>query len=485
MVATLDVIIIGAGAAGAAVARELSKYDLNVAILEKDVEIGFGATKGTHAIIHCGIPYSINTPLRNRGKLRGCFLMEQVCKDLDVKYKKIGKLLVSFDKSELGVLGEVMLKAKRNGVTDIELITGNRQLKEMEPNLSDLAVAALYTKNTAIVSPWGLVHGLVENATDNGVKLYLDTEVEAINSAPGENLAVETNKGTFLGRYVVNAAGMHAEHVARLAGDSSFELSHTRQERMIMDKKCEGMVKHLVRAINKKGSGSDFVCPTVYGDIMVGVKANPSESLNDLKTTGEGAEHVITNYMKLVPSLSPSNIIKAFAGIIPQVKGAKDYWVRPSAGVKNFAHMVLGGSGLTSVYAMAQYLVDEVLRDMGLALNVKKDFNPIRKDIPHINELSENDMAELIKVDPRFGHIICRCETVSEGEIVEAIKRGARTVDGVKFRTRSGMGRCQGGFCRPRVIKILARELGTNIVDVTRRGSGSNELLYKAKELLN
>ncbi|NLZ29033.1 MAG: FAD/NAD(P)-binding oxidoreductase, partial [Firmicutes bacterium] len=162
-----------------------------------------------------------------------------------------------------------------------------------------------------------------------------------------------------------------------------------------------------------------------------------------------------------------------------------DYWVRPSAGVKNFAHMVLGGSGLTSVYAMAQYLVDEVLRDMGLALNVKKDFNPIRKDIPHINELSENDMAELIKVDPRFGHIICRCETVSEGEIVEAIKRGARTVDGIKFRTRSGMGRCQGGFCRPRVIKILARELGTNIVDVTRRGSGSNELLYKAKELLN
>jgi glycerol-3-phosphate dehydrogenase len=482
---TYDVIVIGAGIAGSAVARELTKFKLKIGVLEKNIEVGFGVTKGTHAIVHNGIPTSIHRPRRNRAQLRGCLIMEQLCKDLDVKFNRIGKLLVAFDEKSKDILSNLEVKCKRNGLIEVELITDIKRLKEMEPNISDKIIAALYTKNTGVVSPWELTHGLIENAIDNGVKLHVDSEVKSITKDKDGKFILETASGSFKSEYVINAAGLYADDVAAFIGDKSFELENSRQQRIILDKNCRNQVRHLVRAVNSSGGGSDFVCPTVYGDIMVGVKSEPEDYKGDVKTTREGIEeHIIPKYLELIPSLLPSNIIRPFAGDIAQVKGRKDYHIKPYKEDNKFVNFVLGGEGLTCSYPMAEYLVNEVMRDLGLKLEENKEYNPIRKSIPRISELTNEERARLIEKDPRYGHIVCRCETISEGEIVEAIRRGARTRDGVKFRTRAGMGRCQGGFCGPRVIAILARELNIPAEEVTRKGKGSEEILYKAKEFL-
>lgn len=484
-----DVIIIGAGIAGASVARELSKYELKVALLEKEADVCFGATKGTHSIVHCGIPGNRHTPLRNRGEIIGNLMMEQLCSELDVPFQRIGKMVVAFNEKELGELKKVEEKSRRNGVIDLETITDQARIKRMEPNISDDVIAVLYTKNTAVSSPWGLVIGLCENAVANGVELFVNTCVQKITVDKEQHFTVQTNKGCFKTNYVVNAAGIYADNVAGLIGDDSFIISGTRQQRMIMDKKCKGIVEHLVRYLDKGSPTGDFICPTVYDDLIVGSKVEETEYKGDVATTREGLEEwLVPHCLRLVPILGPSNCIKPFAGFIPKAMGENatgDYWIKPFPKHPRFINMVLGSSGFSASPAMAEYVALEILPYVGLKLREKKDFNPIRKDIPHINEISNKKIAELINKDPRYGRVICRCETVSEGEIVEAIKRGATTRDGIKFRTRAGMGRCQGGFCGPRVLKILSRELNKPLSEITRKGEGSIEAPYKTKDLLN
>jgi len=482
--ARYDVIVIGGGVAGASVVRELSKYKLTAAIFEKEAEVCFGQTKGTHGIIHSGLPgISSLTPMKNRGELKGNLMMEQLCKDLDVPYEKIGKLLVAFDKEELEYLKKYEFKAKRNGVPGVELITDTQRIRQMEPNLSDKVIAALYTPNTGIVSPWGLVYGLIENAMDNGAELFVEAEVRAISVMENGDFLIETTNGRYQSSYIVNAAGLNADKIANMIGDYSFNMKGTRQQRIIMDKKVEGIVKHLVRGVKATGGLGDFVCPTVYGDVMVGCKVENVSEIGDTRTTREGLEDwVIPRYMRLVPSLSPAMGIRPFAGFIP--KEGTDYYVKPSDVNGRFIHMVLGSSGITASPAMGEYVVQELLARAGLELEAKQDFNSYRKDIPHIHDLTDEGKAELVAKNPLYGHIVCRCETVSEGEMVEAIRRGARTRDGIKYRTRSGMGRCQGGFCGPRVLKILSRELGMPMEQITRKGGNSVEVPYKAKELL-
>ncbi|MCR4441697.1 MAG: FAD-dependent oxidoreductase [Peptococcaceae bacterium] len=479
-----DVIVIGGGIAGAAALRELSKYKLSMAMLEKEAEVCFGQTKGTHGVIHCGFPgFRSVTPLRNIGEIKGSIMMEELCRQLDVPYKRVGKLFVAFDDEDISILREYEYNAKRNGVQGVEFIADRDRIRQMEPNISPEIIAALYTPTTAVTSPWGLVHGLVENALDNGAHLFVDTEVQAVETLSGGDMLLRTGNGIFQARYVINAAGLYADKVANMAGDFSFKISGTRQQRIIMDKKAEGIVRHFVRDLRKSGDGGDFVSPTVYGDIMVGSKVETIEELGDNRTTREGLEEwVIPRYLRLVPSLSPSMSIKPFGGFIP--KAGNDYHIKPAPGNHRFINMVLGAQGLTASPAMGEYVVQVVLSSVGLNLELKKDFNPYRKGIPHICEMDDEEKVKLLAKDPRYGHIVCRCEYVSEGEIVEAIRRGARTRDGVKFRTRSGMGRCQGGFCGPRVLKILSRELGIPLEQVTRRGKGSVEVPYRLKELL-
>lgn len=480
-----DIVIIGAGIAGASIARELSKFNLKVAVIEKEIEVCFGQTKGTHGIVHSGLPYyKIRMPLKDRAELKGNLMMQQLCKDLDVPYEKTGKLLVAFNDQELFFLKEIELLGKRNGAPNIQLITDKHKLMEMESNLSDKVVAALYTPSTGVVSPWGLVYGLMENALDNGVELFVDTEVLSITNEENEEWIINTSKGEFYTNYIINSAGLFCDKIANMINDYSFNIKGTRHQRIIFDKKMRGKVKHVVRGVKAGGLPGDLVSPTVYGDLMVGEKVEIPSEIGDSKVTREGLENwVIPQYLKLIPSLSPSMAIKPFAGFISS--GGPDYVVRPSDINNRLVHVVLGGSGLTSSPAIAEYVVQEILPAIGVPLEEKEDFNPYRKDIPHICDLNDDEINELLAKDPRFGHVVCRCETVTEGEIVEAINRGARTRDGVKFRTRAGMGRCQGGFCGLRVLKILSRELNIPMQEITRKGNGSVEALYKTKELLN
>lgn len=474
---SFDVIVIGAGLGGAAVAREMTKYDLSVAVLEKNAEVACEVTKGTHAIVHVGLSTNPMTPLKNRGELMGAAMMEQLCADLDVKYKRIGKLLVAFDQGQLESLKGLMLAARRLGLLDVELIEDRERLHEMEPNLSGDVIAALYTKNTAILSPWGLVYGLLENAGENGAAVFTSCGVRSIRwDGAAQRFTLETDQGAFEARYVVNAAGPYADKVAAMVGDDSFQLALIRQEKVIIDKNYEGAVRHVIRMLNNVGAPGDFICPTVYGDLMAGVEIKPTDDFEACHTTQEGIEeHVLQSSGKLVPSVPAAAVIRPFSGVMSQCTGSGEFVIRSAQGMPRFLHFVLGGSGLTACYAMAQYLALEVFHGVadGEDLRPRAGFNPCRRDMPHVHDMAPEDLAALIEQDPRYGHVICRCETVTEGEIVEAIRRGARTVDGVKFRTRAGMGRCQGGFCGPRVIAILARELNIPPEEVTKKGGAS------------
>jgi glycerol-3-phosphate dehydrogenase len=477
-----DVIIIGAGIAGAAVARELSQYKVSIGVLEKEADVSFGASKGTHGLIHCGGFAGRKTPLQRRGEILGNLKMSQLCAELDVEFKRVGKLLVAFNKEEESILEEIEIGAKRNGVIDAELIRDKERIKEMEPEISDDIIAVLHTPITAVVDPWSLIIALFENAQENGVELHVNTEVLNIERTR-DGFIISTSQGEIKSGYIVNAAGLYADKIARMVGDNSFKVTGSRQQRMVMDKNCRGMIRHLVRGLKNRRPFGDFIFPTVDGNVLVGCKVDAIEDKEDLRTTREGMEEwIIPQYQRMIPGIKPKDVIKPFAGYIPSTGG--DYHVKPAPDEERFINMVLGGSGFTSSPAMAEYLVEEILPEVGLKLEENEGFNPYRKSIPRIVELSNEERAKLIAQDPRYGHIVCRCETVSEGEIVEAIKRGATTRDGIKFRTRAGMGRCQGGFCGPRVLKILSRELKIPVNKITKKGNDSREVLFKTKELL-
>jgi glycerol-3-phosphate dehydrogenase len=476
-----DVAIIGAGVAGAAVARELSKYKISAVVIEKEPDVSFGATKGTHGIVHCGFS-SEGAPLRSRGELLGNLMMGQLCYELDVPFERIGKLLIAFNDQETSVLKTLELNAKRNGVLGVELIANKTKIKELEPRLSDSVVAGLFTPTTGIISPWGLVFGLIENAVENGVQLLVDTAVTGIEIMSDKTFLINTSTHKIQASYIVNAAGALADKIAGLVGDKSFVMKGTRHQRIVFDKKCQGIVRHVVRRLNNFKPG-DFVTPTVYGDLLVGAMVEQVSDVSDSVTTREAIEDwLIPHSVEMFPELTPNDSVKPFAGVIPTA-GA-DFHIKPAPDQHRFINMVLGGSGLTASPAMAKYLVEEIFPSSGLKLEKKADFNPIRKDFPHIHDLSNEEKAEVINENPLYGHIICRCETVSEGEIVEAIRRGATTIDGIKFRTRAGMGRCQGGFCGPRVLKILSRELSMPVKKVKRNMPGSEEVLYIIKDML-
>jgi len=469
-----DVVVIGAGIAGASIARELSRYDLSVAILEKEADVSLGATKGTHAIVHCGIPGE-GTPLRNRGELTGNLTMEEVCRELDVPYKQIGKLLVGFNEEELTALKGIETATREHGVSGVELIQDRGRLKEMEPNLSDRIIAALYTPTTGVASPWSLAIALMENAVENGARLHVNTPVVDIKKTPEDDFLLDTTEGTFKASYVVNATGAYAHRIARIMGDESFTVKGIRYQRIIMDKKCGGMVRHLVRGLKGTSPTGDFACPTVDGNIMVGCKVEEVDDPEDVRTTREGLfDWVIPQYQKMIPALPVDNTIKPFAAVLPLA--GLEFHIAPSPDSPKFMNVVLGVSGFTASGVMAKYLVEEVMTMAGLRLVEKPGFNSRRKGIPHFSMLENEERAQLISRNPSCGHIVCRCETVSEGEIVEAIRRGATTRDGVKFRTRAGMGRCQSNFCGHKVLEILSRELGVSPKEISRKGPGSEEL---------
>ena len=478
--ARTEVLIIGGGVVGTAIARSLSKYKLNVALVEKEADVGFGTSKANSGVIHAGFH---DQPGTFKAKLCvvGNAMYDQVCEELDVPFKRCGGLLIALKDQKLQVLEELKAQGEANGVRDLKIIKDN-SLFQMESNLTREAKAALYTPTVGIVSPYELTMALAENAQQNGVRIFLDAKVKNITSVDEKVKCVETTRGFILADYVINAAGLFADEIARMAGEENLMVVPRKGEEYILDKKRAGLVKHVIFPLPQEETKGILIIPTVDGNLMIGPTSEVIEDKFDLTTTAQGLRIILEKAKRLISQITAKDIIASFAGLRATNENG-DFVIEPSRKVKGFINVVgIDSPGLTAAPAIAEMVVD-ILGQEGLKLALKEDYQPSRRWV-RFRELSAEQKDELVKKDKRYGNIVCRCETVTEKEVIEAIRRGARTLDGLKFRTRAGMGRCQGGFCTPKVMKILAKELNIPLEEVTKRGDKSNILWGKSKQLL-
>lgn len=472
---TYDVLVIGCGVVGAATAYELSKYNLKVLILEKENDVAEGATKANSAIIHAGYDPRPGT-LMARLNVRGTVLAEEICRDLDVPYKKCGSLVVAFSEEEMPTVRELYERGLENGVPGMKILTGE-EVRDLEPNLSEKIVGALYAPSAAICSPWEYCLAMAETAVKNSAELRLETKVTGVEKTGGGWL-VKTDRGEFETKYVVNAAGVHCGDVHNMAAEPNFEIEPARGEYYLLDKsegKRVGMT--VFQCPSKLGKGV-LVSPTVHGNLIVGPNAEPAEP-DDTSTTASGLKEVSTAALRSVPGINFRDSIRNFAGVRAN-NNRGDFIIQ--WGAEGFLDLAgICSPGLSAAPAIGEYAA-ELLREAGLEMVKKDSFISKRKRV-RFKELSSAEKAELIKKDPSYGRVICRCETVTEGEILACLKTPVppKTVDGVKRRVNAGMGRCQGGFCGPRVVEILSREYGIDSSEVLQDKKGTWILSGKTK----
>ena len=468
-----DVTIIGAGIVGAAIARELSRYRLKVALLEKESDVGFGSSKANSAIIHAGFHPSART-LKARLAPSGNELYEELARELSIPFKRVGSLTVAFSSQDIEVLKRLQKQGKENGVPRLRIIS-REELLEKEPRINPKAKAALYAPTTAVISPYEMTIALVENATRNGVILYLNRRVLDIQVESDATKTIRTSRGIFKTGWIINSAGLYSDEIAKMVGITKFEILPRKGEEYILDR-CKGnLVSHVIYPVPTLISKGVLIIPTVYGNLMLGPTAEEVTDKSDFSTTRQGFSQVMSHARRLLPCLSSEDIIGSFAGLrgsLPQ----GDFVVYSSPEIPGFISLIgIDSPGLTAAPALARMVV-EMLDEGGLKLNPDVDFCPIREAGIKFRRLSPQKKAEVVAGNPLYGKIVCACEIVSEGEIIDAIKHGARTLDSLKFRTRLGMGHCQGSFCYLGAAEILSRELGISFSRLTKRGGRSRLL---------
>lgn len=475
-----DIAIIGAGIIGAMTARELTKYNLSVCVLEKENDVAMGATKANSAIVHAGFDAKPGT-LKAKLNVLGSEMMQKTAEDLGVKYKNNGSLVIGFGEEDKKTVEELFAQGQKNGVKNLEIIDKDR-LKELEENIGNDAVCALYAPTGAIVCPYELCIAAMGCAMDNGAELKLGFEVCGINEKDGYYEILSKDE-SISAKYVINAAGIYSDKIAKMAGDSSFEVHPRIGEYILLDKECGTLCGHTIfRTPTKMGKGI-LVSPTVDGNLLLGPTSVDTLDKENNETTPDGFSKIIKEANENVKGIALGKTITSFCGI-RAVGSTGDFIISsPKKGFINAAG--IESPGLSASPAIAKYIVN-MLKESGAALEENKNFNPKRKPAHYFKEASIEEKNKIIKENPAFGKIICRCETVSEGEIIEAIHTnpGARDIDGVKRRTRSGMGRCQGGFCLPYVAEILSRELNIPYEQITKSGKNSEIITGKTKEIL-
>ena len=468
-----DVAIIGGGVIGTAIGRELSRYRLRVAIFEKESELAFGVSKSNSGIIHPGTQHSPGT-LKGRLCVEGNILTRKLSRELSIDFKEVGELIVAFNDEEYKRLLQLEKDGKAIGVPGLKMVD-KAWLKEHEPNLSNEAIAALYAPTAGIISPYRWVYDLAENAARNGIEIHTGTKVEKILTKRPD-FEIISSKGTFQARYVINAAGLYADEISRMVGVDDFKITPRKGEEFILDKKREDLTKHLLFPLPSKTSKGILVTRTSDGNPMIGPTAEDVSDKEDLSTTEAGLKKVLDGAKRLVNAINENDIIAYFAGLRP-VAG-DDFIIRYEDKVPGFINVAgIQSPGLTAAPAIA-IMVAGILKNNGLEMKKKFIFHKHRKKEFHLFAMDLKKAERLIKKDPSYGDIVCRCEMVSAKEVREAITRGARTMDGIKFRTRAQAGRCHGSFCTARIIKILSEETKTPLVGVTKRGDGS-ELVKK------
>jgi glycerol-3-phosphate dehydrogenase len=463
-----DVAIIGGGVVGCSIARELSRYELRIALVEKCAEIGFGTTKTNSGIIHPGHHSSPGT-LKGRLAVRGNQLFDTLCQELSFGFRRIGELVVAQREEDLPVLEKLKEQGEMKGVAGLE-IWDRRRLRREEPNLSKALLAALHAPTAGVINPYEFAFALIENAVDNGVDLVVDAPAEKLDVGP-DGITVHTPKGVFPARFVVNCAGVFSDEVAGMAGLDDFRIHPRKGEEYMLDKRLRGLVRRLIFPVPSTKSKGILIIPTFDGTIMVGPTAEDTEDRYDVSTTESGADEVFGFVRKICPAISARDTIAEFAGL-RAVSNTDDFIIGPSH-VKGFINVAgIQSPGLTAAPAIAEYVRD-ILQDEGLALEEKADFRAHVLCAPRFSAADPDERERLVAENPLFAKVVCRCELVTEAEVQDAIDRGARTLDGIKFRTRAGMGRCQGGFCSSRCMKLLAQRGGVPIHAITKRGGGS------------
>lgn len=462
-----DVIIIGAGVTGCATAYELSKYNTNVLILEKENDVSMGTTKANSAIIHAGYDPDPGTDMA-KYNVKGNEMIRNMVADLDVPFHQIGSLVVAFSEDELGTLKELYDRGVVNGVPDME-IWDEAKLKAEESNIAPEAKGALFAPTAGVISPWDFALAMAEVAVKNGVELKVNTKVENIEKIDG-GYKVTTNNGTYEAKFICNAAGVQADQISEMVNEKKFTITPNKGEYYLLDKNQGELVKHVIfQCPNEKGKGV-LVSPTVHGNLIVGPNSENTDE-DDLSTTLDGLAYVSSQALKSVPSINYRESIRNFAGLRART-GIHDYFIYE--GEKGFFNLAgMASPGLSSAPAVAVDVV-KWMQEEGLSKEEKKDFDGTRK-VLRFKHLSHEERAEAIKKNPLYGKIICRCETITEGEIVDALHRNIvpTTIDGIKRRCNPGMGRCQGGFCGPRVQEIIARELNMPLADVVQDRNGT------------
>lgn len=474
-----DVAVIGAGVIGALTARELSRYNLKAILVEATNDVAMGASKANSGIVHAGFDAKPGT-LKAELNVKGCAMMQGVCEDLSVPYKKNGSLVVAFSEEEMETVKQLYDRGIANGVPELSILSKD-ELKALEPNLSDEVFGALDAESAGIVCPYELTIAATENAVTNGVDFKRNFRVEEITFEDGI-FTLKSSAGEIKAKYIVDAAGAHSDDIARLIGDESVNLIMRRGEYFILDKTVGNMVAHTIFQCPSKMGKGILVSPTVDGNLLIGPTAEDIEDKTDKSTTAGGFKTIKTFSVKSCPTVSSRNAITSFTGLRAHPVN-DDFILGPSKVNPQFIHASgIESPGLTSAPAIAEYLVNIITSAIG---NVEKNdkFDGTRKEVFRFRHATDEEKAAAIAENPAYGRIICRCETITEGEIIDAIKApaGARDVDGVKRRTRAGMGRCQGGFCGSKVVEILARELGCEVNEITKFGDGSNILFEKTK----
>ncbi|MDP3804005.1 MAG: NAD(P)/FAD-dependent oxidoreductase [Candidatus Omnitrophota bacterium] len=473
-----DVIIIGGGVIGVSIARELSRYKLTIAILEKEEELAFGVSKSNSGIIH---PGTQNSPASLKGRLcvRGNRLIRTISKELGVDFKEVGELIVATSEAEVRVLKRMKKDAETLGVPRLEMV-GTGWLKREEPNLTCSAVAALYAPTAGIVSPYRLVYDLGENAARNGVEIHTRAKVEDIirlktpPSRGGARFRLAAPKTAFTAKYVINAAGLFADEISKMVGVKNFVIKPRKGEEFLLDKKRAHLTNHLIFPLPSKVSKGVLVIRTSDGNPMIGPTAEEVDDKFDLSTSKEALAKAFKLARRLVPSIDENDIIAYFAGLRPAA--GDDFIIRHEDKAPGFINAAgIQSPGLTAAPAIA-LLVRDILKENGLDMEPKSVFHKHIKKTTHLFAAPFSRAKRLVKRDRSYGDIVCRCEMVSAGEIRDAIARGAGTLDGIKFRTRAQAGRCHGSFCTTRILKILARQTGTPITALTKRGKGSEVL---------
>ena len=469
-----DVIIAGAGVSGGLIARELTKYKLSCVLLEKSGDVAMGASKANSGIIHGGFDPEPDT-LKAKLNVSGVPLLYKAAKELNVPHKNNGSMVVAFDAEQVKTLNELYKRGIKNGLSlaDMEILSGEKA-REIEPNLSGEVCGALLVKNAGIICPYYLTIAAIGNAMDNGADLKLDFEITKIEKESGL-FVVQSKAGEWVkGKYLVNCAGVFSGEIAKLAGDDYIRIIPRAGEYLLLDKTEGKTVSHTIFQVPTANGKGILVTPTADGNLLLGPTAAKVEDPEDTQTTPAGLSQVMSLAKKSVPGLNLGAVITSFSGVRSSEKRG-DFIIEISEKVENLINMAaIDSPGLTSCVAIAEYAVG-LLQKAGLKLEKNPEFNGIRKDYHAFRHMTDAEKSEVITKNPLFGRVICRCENVSEGEIVEAVKANppARDVDGVKRRTRAGMGRCQGGFCAPYVMRIIARERGESMDKITKKGGSS------------